>query len=150
MHSKLCRIAFSLREQSTAVVGVIATKMSLRRKIYIEVHRGEFISRQTRTARTIHTQCSQLNHQRTLDGNCDEIVASLKEVLGKHCSMLDRVLKPIVLLHLVPKRDGGYTASELAIFKQLCEKAGAGFCLLCDDKYGPLTDAQLKEVFQFW
>jgi len=124
--------------------------MNLRKKLYIEVHKGKFTSRIVGTNERIETNCDQLYHPRTLAGDWEGIQKHLKVVISKHTSFIDKILKPTVLLHLVPKLEGGYTTSELRIFNQLCVAAGANFCLMCDDKYGPLSNEQLKEVFKFW
>ena len=124
--------------------------MSVRNKIYIEVHKGEFVSRKYGSSAKIHTKCNELNHPRTLAGNRDVLAKTLKDVLSKHTSIYDKIIKPVTLLHLVAKFEGGYTTSEISIFQQMCLEAGAGFCLMCDDEYDSLTDEQLKAVFKIW
>ena len=124
--------------------------LSFRRKIYIKVYRGYFQSRESGSDNDLRTDCIGLSHNRTLLGDWREIEASLKQVLKKHCGIYDKLIKPIVLLHLVPSFEGGYTSSELRLFQEIGQSAGAHFCLLCEDKYGPLSNEQIKSVFNFW
>ncbi|MDH5730296.1 MAG: hypothetical protein OEZ58_14965 [Gammaproteobacteria bacterium] len=124
--------------------------MKLRRKIYIKVNKGYFLSRLVGGNDDQRFDCDALNHPRTLAGNWKDLEVAISEIILEYCGSIGRVIKPILLIHLIPKFDGGYTTSELAIFKQVGENAGAHICLMCDDKYGPLKNEELRDVFDVW
>lgn len=124
--------------------------MTLRRKIYIKVYRGHFVSRRVGEISEEKTPCSELSHERTLLGDWREIERVLKQVIEKHSNLIHKLYKPVIIIHLIPSFEGGYTSSELRLFQELGKSAGAQFCLMCEDKYGPLTDEQLKTVFTFF
>lgn len=94
------------------------------------------------------TLCKELSNSRTLLGDWRGLEHTLKQVLSKHCHLFHKIFKPVLLIHLIPTFDGGYTTSELRLFQELGKSAGAHFCFLCEDTYGPLSNEQIKTVFR--
>jgi hypothetical protein len=124
--------------------------MKLRRNIYIKVFRGHFLTRIVGADNDSRSECEGLSHPRTLAGDWREIESTFKKIIISHGSTYNRIIKPTLLVHLIPKFEGGYTSSELRLFQQVGVSAGANFCLICEDKYGPLTNEQLTSVFKLW
>ena len=123
--------------------------MNLRKKIYIQVHKGYFVSRIIGNSNDLTDTCEGLIHPRTLAGDWEKIELGLKSIIRKHTNFMGYVFKPILLVHLVPKLEGGYSTSEMKIFNLLAISAGAHFCYMCLDKYDPLSDKELKDLFQY-
>jgi len=121
-----------------------------RRIIYVQVHKGYFLVRLVGEVEGIRRDCSALSHPRTLAGNFAEIEKKLREIFAEIRTVQMRLRKPIALVHLIPKAEGGYTNIELRAFKDAAESAGASFGWLCDDKYGPLSETQIAEMFSSW
>ncbi len=122
--------------------------MLFRRKlIYVQVHAGHLIASVVGEGRCVRRPCTALSHPRTLAGNFSEIVECLQAAFRELSSAQMRVLKPHVLVHLVPKVEGGHTNVELRAFKEAAEAAGAHMGWLLDGKNGPLSDDQVEEVF---
>lgn len=121
--------------------------MFRRKVIYVQVYSGYFIVRLMGEDRSIRKECAALAHPRTLAGDFNQIQAVLASAFREVWSLQMSVFKPHALIHLVPKVEGGYTNIELRAFKDAAEGAGAKMGWMCTDKYGPLTDQQLSEVF---
>ena len=113
--------------------GVLYAKMKFRRKIYIKVYQDRFVSRIFGNEHEEITLCNELSNSRTLLGDWRAI---------------HKIYKPVLLIHLIPTFEGGYTTSELRLFQELGQSAGAHFCFMCEDKYGPLSNEQIKAVFR--
>jgi len=77
-------------------------------------------------------------------GDFADVSASLKEVFKE--IGVRWWLKPRVLIHLIPKADGGYTKVELRAFREAAEIAGAGRVFLLTD-HAPVSDAELGKLF---
>lgn len=121
--------------------------MFRRKVIYIQVHAGHIVASVVGDGRRVRRSCVALSHPRTLAGNFHEIVECLRGAIQELSNLRMRFMKPHVLVHLVPKMEGGYTNIELRAFKEAAVVAGAHMGWLCDDKYGPLSDHQVEEVF---
>ena len=78
--------------------------MLFRRKlIYVQVHAGHLIASVVGEGRSVRRACSALSHPRTLAGNFSEIVECLRAAFRELSSVHIRLLRPHVLVHLVPK-----------------------------------------------
>ena len=130
------------------VIEKLYAKMKFRRKIYIKVYQDRFVSRIFGNEHEEITLCNELSNSRTLLGDWRTLESSLKQVLSKHCQLIHKIYKPVLLIHLIPTFEGGYTTSELRLFQELGQSAGAHFCFMCEDKYGPLSNEQIKAVFR--
>ena len=115
-----------------------------RKLIYIQVHKGYFVHKVFNGSESNKLLCSGLTHPRTLAGDWKEIESGLRNIIIIHTGVLRYVLKPLLLIHLVPKYEGGYSTSEVRLFQELGVSAGADFCYMCLDKYPPLSDHDLK------
>jgi len=113
----------------------------------VQVHPGHLIASVVGEGRTVRRACSALSHPRTLAGNFSEIVECLRAAFRELSSIHIRLLKPHVLVHLVPRVEGGHTNVELRAFKEAAETAGAHMGWLLDDKCGPLSDHQVEDAF---
>jgi len=124
--------------------------MKLRKGIYIKVYKGYFVARLVGVGADKRFDCAALNHPRTLAGDWQYLEKTISKIILEFCGSIGKLIKPILLVHLIPKFEGGYTTSEFAIFKQVGENAGAHFCFMCGNNYGPLEDKDIKDVFAGW
>ena len=120
--------------------------MRFRKLIYIQVYPGHFVARVYGGGEAIRRECNGLAHPRTLAGDFFAIQKGLRDIFDQLSTPWMKIVKPCALLHLVPRAEGGYTNIELRAFKEAVESSGARMGLLCDDKYGPLSDSQISEV----
>jgi hypothetical protein len=118
-----------------------------RRFIYIQVNKGQISARRVGHPETSVTRlCVALSHPRTLMGEFQEIATCLKGVLHQLGSR--PWFKARVLIHLVPKVEGGYTNVELRAFREAAELAGAGPVFLLKD-HPAVSDAELGALFKW-
>jgi hypothetical protein len=122
--------------------------MKIRRCIYIKVYKGYFVTRLQGCTEEKKYLCSGLNHPRTLAGDWRELEKVISEIIKYYGPVYNRLIKPTVLFHFVTKQEGGYTSSELRTFQEIGRSSGANFCLMCEDKYGPLNNEQLSSIFK--
>jgi hypothetical protein len=121
----------------------------LRRKvIYVQVQRGHFIARLIGGGKTVRRDSPALSHPRTLAGDYLQIQEALRGIFKELWVPQMWLRRPFALIHLIPKAEGGYTSIELRAFKEAAEGAGAKMGWLCDDKYGPLSEQQVADVFK--
>ena len=120
--------------------------MFRRKLIYIQVHPGHFLARVAGEPKSIRKECAGLTHPRTLARDFSSIEAAMKDILNEFQTFQSRILKPHVLVHLIPTFEGGYTQIELRAFREAAVAAGATFPWLLDNKYGPLREDQLSEI----
>jgi len=121
--------------------------MFRRQVIYVQVYVGYFLARVAGESRTIRRDCAGLIHPRTLFGDYNTIQAAMNDILKEFRTLQTYILKPHVLVHAIPKFEGGYTPIELRAFREVALVAGAGIPWLLDDRQGPLDDQQLSEIF---
>jgi actin-like ATPase involved in cell morphogenesis len=79
-------------------------------------------------------------------GEFQEISACLKDVLHQLGSR--PWFKARVLIHLIPKVEGGYTNVELRAFREAAEQAGAGPVWLLKD-HPAASDTELGVLFKW-
>lgn len=56
------------------------------------------------------------------------------------------LIKPRVLVHLVPEMKGGYTDLELRFFREAVLGAGSGETFVLTNEYGALTDNEISAI----
>lgn len=122
----------------------------MRKKIYIQVHKGYIVAKDIDSSAIFKMESTGLNHPRTIAGDFKEIEKVIAATLKHFCGVFSYIFKPVILVHLIPKYEGGYTNVELSAFQLAARAAGVSMCLMCDDKFGPLSENQLKETFKYW
>jgi hypothetical protein len=121
----------------------------LRRFVYIQVHRGYITGRLVGSGGGSARRSSpHFDHPRSLFGQYPPIQEAIRSLLRELGSFRFGFIRPGALVHLVPEQEGGYTHAELRAFKQAAEEAGIVFAFMLDSRYGPLTDAQVVDVFR--
>jgi hypothetical protein len=118
----------------------------MKKLIYIKVYKGYLEARTVgeNTDKQYHSE--GLNHPRSLAGKFVEVEEAFKNVISEQPKFLFGLVKPKVLVHLVPKMEGGYTELELRFFREAALGGGASEIYLLDDKYGPQQDHELSDV----
>lgn len=104
-----------------------------------------------RTAFKDNTQrfyCDGLNHPRSLAGDFPLVEKAFKEAISRQPSIYWGLIKPSVLVHLVPEAEGGYTMLESKFFQEAAIGGGARKICLVDDSIAPLQDSELSETFK--
>ena len=119
-----------------------------RKLVYLKIYKGYFLVRIVGESEEHRFECSGLEHPRTLAGDFEAIEKDFQKAFKNLWSWQMRIIKPKVLVHLIPKQEGGVTPIELRVFREAAAATGqAGFVLmLTGDKYGPLDDEQLREL----
>jgi len=125
----------------------ILLRNPFRNIVYVQVHRGHVIARIPSTNHVVEVKCNALSHTRTLMGDFDEIVECFKEVLKELGQSKRMWLKPRLLVHLIPKFDGGYTKVELRAFREAAESAGGIRTYMLAD-HDPISDQELLTVYK--
>ncbi len=116
--------------------------------VYIKVFKGYIEARTYSKNNEKKFNSSGLNHPRSLAGNFEEIETAFKKILSEQPKILLGLIKPNVLIHLVPKMEGGYTSTELRFFREAAQSGGARKVYLMTDKYPPLEDKDLYETIK--
>lgn len=114
--------------------------------IYIQVHEGHFKIRtfQKTSDRTI--TCSGLSHPRTLAGKFSEVEAAFRKAVTEEPKVFLGLIKPKMLVHLVPEMKGGYTELELRFFREAALVAGSSATYMLTNEYGPLSDNEISTI----
>lgn len=118
----------------------------MKKLIYIKVYEGYLEARTVGENNERQFRSDGLHHPRSLAGKFTEVEATFKKVISGQPKVLFGLIKPKVLVHLIPKMEGGYTEAELRFFREAALGGGASEVYLCDDKYGPLHDIELREL----
>jgi len=118
----------------------------MKKLVYIKVYEG-FLQARTYSAGNERVYRSEgLNHPRTLAGDFKKVEETFKKAISCQPKVLFGLIRPIVLIHLIPEMDGGYTDFELRFFREAALAGGASDVYLMTDKYGPLPDSKLEDV----
>ena len=118
----------------------------MKKFIYIKVYKGYIEARTVGENNERQFQSQGLNHPRSLAGKFIEVEKTFKEAISAQPKVLFGLLKPKVLVHLVPEMDGGYTELELRFFREAALGGGASEIYLLDSKYVPQSDSELQSV----
>lgn len=118
----------------------------LRKYVYVQVHRGHVLARVAGTNASARVMSSALDHPRTLMGDFGEVTSCLKSALKELKRSERMLLKPRLLVHLIPNLDGGYTNVELRAFREAGDSAGGYRTFLLAD-HDPISDEEVFTVY---
>jgi len=114
--------------------------------IYIKVFKGYLEARTANKNNTQKFYSSGLNHPRSLAGDFPEVEKAFKEAISKQPKIYWGLIRPSVLIHLVPEAEGGYTMLEKKFFREAAFGGGARKIYLLDNSTPPLRDSELNEA----
>lgn len=118
----------------------------MKKLIYIKVYKGYIKARTVGENNEQQFSSEGLNHPRSLAGKFVEVENTFKQAISAQPKVLFGLIKPRVLVHLVPDMEGGYTELELRFFREAALGGGASEIYLLDNKYGPQQDSELNNV----
>lgn len=121
----------------------------MKKIIYIKVHKG-FVEARTVGAnneRQFHSNA--LNHPRTLAADFPEVEKTLKDAISAQPKTLFGLLKPRILVHLIPEMEGGYTDVELRFFREAAFGGGGAEIFMATHPIDPLPDSELSDLRKF-
>lgn len=116
--------------------------------VYIKVFKGYIEARTYGENNEKKFYSNGLNHLRSLAGDFEEVEKTFKKAFSEQPRKWLGLIKPNVLVHLVPKMEGGYTPTELRFFREAAHGGGAIKVYLMTDQYPPLKDAELYETYK--
>ena len=109
--------------------------------------RGWIQARTSGASRETELVCDALTHPRTLANDFTGLVEGFRQALHPQPKKYWGLLKPMILVHLIPEMDGGYTDAELRFFREAAYEASKStHIFLATSEYGPLSDQQLEAV----
>ncbi|MEM7001846.1 MAG: hypothetical protein AAF529_13745 [Pseudomonadota bacterium] len=92
--------------------------------------------------------CAGLTHPRTLAGDFETLVQDLQSAFDKTFDLPMKIIRPRVLVHVVPPQEGGVTPIELRAFQEAAIAAAkSGAVLVAAEPNRPLSDTELQGVF---
>ncbi|WP_049721571.1 hypothetical protein [Gilvimarinus polysaccharolyticus] len=118
----------------------------MQKLIYIKVYKGYIEARTAGENNERQFLSSGLNHPRSLAGEFIAVENTFKEAIAAQPKTLFGLIKPKVLVHLVPEAAGGYTELELRFFREAALGGGAAVVYLLDSLYGPQPDSELTDT----
>ena len=118
----------------------------MKKLVYIKVYKGYIEVRTVGENNERQYRSDGLNHPRSLAGIFVEVESAFKEAISAQPKVLFGLVKPRVLVHLVPKMEGGYTELELRFFREAALGGGASEIYILDSKFGPQSDSELSDV----
>ncbi len=118
----------------------------MRNLVYLKVSKGLVQARSFGALRETELVCDALGHPKTMAYDFSAIANCFKKALESQPKKYWGLLKPNVLIHLLPKMEGGYTDVELRFFREAAAEAGSAQTYLLAGDYGPLSDEQLRSV----
>ncbi|WP_299947567.1 hypothetical protein [uncultured Microbulbifer sp.] len=118
----------------------------MKKLIYIKVYKGYLEARTVGENTDKQYRSEGLNHPRSLAGKFTEVEETFKNAISDQPKLLFGLVKPKVLVHLVPEMEGGYTELEIRFFREAAFGGGASQIYLLDDKYPPQQDNELSDV----
>ena len=116
--------------------------------VYIKVFKGYIEARTYGENNEKKFFSNGLSHPRSLAGNFEEVETTFKNALSEQPKKWLGLLKSNVLVHLVPKMEGGYTPTELRFFREAALGGGASKVYLMTDQHPPLKDTELYETYK--
>ena len=115
----------------------------MKKLIYIKVYKGYVQARTVGENNERQFFSEGLSHPRSLAGKFIEVEKTFKEAISAQPKVFFGLVKPKVLVHLVPEMEGGYTDLELRFFREAAFGGGASEIYLLDSKYSPQPDSEL-------
>ena len=116
--------------------------------VYIKVFKGYIEARTYGENNEKKFFSNGLSHPRSLAGNFEEVETTFKNALSEQPKKWLGLLKSNVLVHLVPKMEGGYTPTELRFFREAALGGRASKVYLMTDQHPPLKDTELYETYK--
>ena len=116
--------------------------------VYIKVFKGYIEARTCGENNEKKFYSKGLSHPRSLAGSFEEVETTFKNALSEQPKKWLGLIKYNVLVHLIPKMEGGYTSTELRFFREAAHVGGAKSVYLMTDKYPPLKDSELYETIK--
>ena len=117
----------------------------MRKFLYVKVYPGELVARVIGSPREFTVECPELVHPRSLIGSFEVLTKALEKVVAESRAVRLLIIKPKLLIHLIPKVEGDYTQPELRACRQAALGAGFMSVLVCGSQYGPLSDQELEQ-----
>ena len=119
-----------------------------RRFIYIQIYRGYFLLRFYGEPEERRYECSGLEHPRTLAGDFDSITQSMRQAFKEISTVQMWVIRPRILVHIVPDQEGGITPIELRAFREAVQDSmkASMILLMAGEKHGILSDEDLENL----
>ncbi len=101
--------------------------------IYVTVSNGRLTAQVIGDTKSVTLMSNGLSHPRSLMGDYNVVESCMKDALNQLGSKGWFRRSPIVLTHLLPKVEGGYTNVELRAFREAALGAGAAQSYLLAD-----------------
>jgi hypothetical protein len=120
----------------------------MRKLVYIKVFKGYLEARTVGENNEKQFPSEGLTHPRSLAGKFSDVEDAFKRAVASQPKTLFGLIKPKLLIQLVPKMEGGYTELELRFFREAAAASGVSQIFLLDDQYGPLSDGELLITFK--
>jgi hypothetical protein len=117
----------------------------MRNLVYIKVHKGFIEARTCGENNEKKYYSSGLNHPRSLADDFIEVEKAFKSALSEQPKKWLGLITPKVLVHLVPKMEGGYTPAERRFFREAALGGGAKEVYMVTDNLPPLKDNEIYE-----
>ena len=121
----------------------------MKKLIYIKVQKGYLLARTVGETNDRQFHSKGLSHPRSLAGEFLEVEKTFKEAIAAQPKALFGLIKPRVLIHLIPEMEGGYTDLELRFFKEAAFSREVSEVYITDNKFGPLADGELGDLKKF-
>ena len=116
--------------------------------IYIKVFKGYIEARTANKNNAEKFYSSGLNHPRSLAGDFYDVEKTFREAISKQPKVYFGLIRPAVLIHLIPEAEGGYTMLERKFFQEAAIGGGARKILLLDNTKPALQDTELFNVYK--
>ena len=120
--------------------------LKLRNLIYAIVSAGQIEGRVVGTDVAVTLTSAALSNKRTLMGNYVQVEALITDLVRQLRRSHRMWLRPKILIHLLPKFEGGYTDVELQAFREAGTAAGCAEVWLLAD-HDVATDEELESLF---
>ena len=136
----------AIKAKLATEIGTLGLALNLRQTIYAQVCAGQIMARIVGSDTFVHVDCDALMNPRTLMGDYDKIEGAFKRTVSELRSKRRMLLKPKILIHLLPKFEGGYTDVELRAFREVGISAGCAEAWMLVD-YDPVPDEDIQMLF---
>jgi len=118
----------------------------MKKLIYVKVYKGYLEARTIGENNEQQFPSDGLKHPRSLAGDFQEVEKTFKKAISAQPKILFGLVKPKVLIHLVPEMEGGYTQLELRFFREAAFGGGAAEIFILDSNYGPQQDSEFSDL----
>lgn len=118
----------------------------MKNMIYLKVYKGYIEVRTVGESNEQKFYSKGLNHPRSLAGDFFEVESTVKEAISKQPKTLFGLFKPVVIIHLVPAAEGGYTMLEEKFFRESVISSGVSKVIFLKEERKTLSDEQLHQL----